>query len=486
MGKIKKIAIANRGEIAHRIISTCHQMGLETVLLYASGDTENEAFRLAREAVCIGPANSLESYLNCESNIQGALGAGAQALHPGYGFLSEDGKFAKQCEEKGLIFIGPSPETIDLFGNKIEARKLCEKLSVPVLPSWTGDTKKEDQLVQEAQKIGYPLMIKAACGGGGRGLRVAFNEEGLKKLLPIVRSEAKKSFNNDQIFLEKYLDAAKHIEVQVFGSADGTIYILGDRDCSLQRRHQKIIEQAPSSLSESAKQKMKEICIEICQSLKYQGAGTIEFLFQENQFYFLEMNTRIQVEHTVTEMIFGVDLIRAQILTALNQPAFSKDQKFKPQGHSLQCRICAENPKEQFLPSTGRILSSRWPSGLGKRVDKGFNTGDCIRIEYDSLIAKVITWDETRVRNIEKMKKALEETIIFGIQVNIPFLQYALSHPLFISDEVCIDSLEKTLLPQWNPDKPPLSEDFARKIFEKLKSSARDKEISFNPWTDFR
>ena len=487
MSTITKIAIANRGEIAKRIIATCHQMGLQTVLLYASGDTENEAFRMAGETICIGSSDILDSYLNIESNIAGAFSSGAQAIHPGYGFLSESAEFARECEDKGLIFIGPTSETIDLFGNKIKARNLSQKFGIPILPGWSGNIENKKQLVSKAEELGYPLMVKAACGGGGRGLRVAHNEEELKRFVSAVRSEAKISFNNEEVFLEKYLDSAKHIEVQVFVSADGKIDILGDRDCSLQRRHQKIIEEAPSSIPKNIKVEMEKICREFCHAIKYKGAGTIEFLFQDEKFYFLEMNTRLQVEHTVTEMIFGVDLVRSQILTAMKQPAFSENKIFTPRGHSLQCRICAEDPRHQFLPAIGTLLNCVWPEGSWRRVDTGFRKGDTISIQYDSLIAKIITWDNNRVRNIEKMKRTLEETIIFGLPLNIPFLQYVLSHPLFIENKINIDTLETQLVKDWNPEKFPLADDLAQEIFETLKTKSKEKkQFSFNPWTDFK
>ncbi len=487
MSIITKIAIANRGEIAKRIITTCHQMGLQTVLLHASGDTQSEAFRLAGEVVCIGSSNILDSYLNIESNVSGALGSGAQAIHPGYGFLSENADFAKECENKGLIFIGPKAETIDLFGNKIKARSLCEKLGVPILPGWSGNKEDVKLLISKAKKIGYPLMVKAACGGGGRGLRIAHSEGDLEKFVSDVRSEAKMSFNNEEVFIEKYLDSAKHIEVQVFVSADNKIHVLGDRDCSLQRRYQKIIEEAPSSIPKKIKMEMEQICREFCQAIKYSGAGTIEFLFQDGKIYFLEMNTRLQVEHTVTEMIFGVDLVRSQILTSMKQPAFLEGEAFTPKGHSLQCRICAEDPNNQFLPAIGTLLSCVWPEGSWRRVDTGFQQGDTISMQYDSLIAKIITWDNNRVRNIEKMKRTLEETIIFGLPLNISFLQYVLSHPLFVENKITIDALETQLVKNWKPGKFPLEKDVAQKIFNILGSSSKEKKkSSFNPWTDFR
>ena len=435
MNLIKKIAVAARGEIAKRILSTCHQMGLDTVLLYASGDEKNEAFRLARDRVCIGPEDPRKSYLNIQANVEGALSAGAHAIHPGYGFLSESAEFAKQCEKKELIFIGPPASAITLFGNKISARATCEKMGIPVLPGWSGSSQDVQTYANEAKRIGYPVMIKAAEGGGGRGLRLAHNKKELESFIPQAQSEIQKSFSAKNIFLEKYLESARHIEIQIFVSADGEIHILGDRDCSLQRRHQKIIEEAPTNLPAKTKQRMKEAAFSLLSGLNYRGAGTLEFLFKDGKFFFLEMNTRLQVEHTVTEMIFGVDLVRAQILTALDQPAFLSDRTFTPLGYSIQCRICAEDPFHQFLPTGGNLLSCLWPSGPGKRVDKGFDPGDRISSAYDSLIAKLIVWDVSRPRAIEKMKITLEETVIFGCVVNIPFLRHILHHPDFVGKQ---------------------------------------------------
>lgn len=488
MTEIKKVAVANRGEIAKRIISACHEMGLKTVLLYASGDTHNEAFRLTDEKVCIGPADPFQSYLNIEKNIAGALGAGASALHPGYGFLSENPEFAEECENRGLIFIGPKAQTISLFGNKIKAKKTAEKAGVPVLPFWSGDSHNINWLMEKAKEIGYPLMIKASCGGGGRGLRLVHSPKELKELLPLVRSEARQSFNSEEIFLEKYLDLAKHVEVQIFVSADKEIHILGDRDCSAQRRHQKIIEEAPSNLKEKTKEQMREACHALCMALDYQGAGTLEFLVFGEKFYFLEMNTRLQVEHTVTEMIYGVDLVRAQILTAMGRPVFFENRNLKARGHSIQCRICAEDPAQNFLPSAGPLLSCRWPQGKGVRVDTAFQTGDQISSFYDSLISKIIIWDDTRTRATEKMKQALEQTIIFGLPANIRFLHFVLSHSDFIENSLQIHSLEKLRAEEWGKEDCPLPENLLQEIFNELKpASPRPPSVSssFNPWEDF-
>ena len=487
MAGVKKVAVANRGEIAQRIISTCHEMGLKTVLLYASGDIHNSAYRSADERICIGPADPLQSYLNISANIEGAKSAGAEALHPGYGFLSENADFSKACEQNKIRFIGPSSHSISLFGNKVKAREIAQKAGVPVLPAWQGNFSQNANLIQSAEDIGYPLMIKASCGGGGRGLRLAHNSEELTQLLPLVRQEAKQSFNSEELFLEKYLESAKHIEVQIFISADKEIFILGDRDCSSQRRHQKIIEEAPSSLPQKLKDQMQSACYELCSLLDYQGAGTLEFLVQNDQFYFLEMNTRLQVEHTVTEMVYGIDLVRAQILTAMEQPAFFTNTKLRARGHSLQCRICAEDPDQSFLPSVGSLLSCVWPLGKNIRVDTGYHSGDEISSFYDSLISKVIVLEDTRTRAIEKMNQALKQTILFGVLTNIPFLSFLLSHRDFIENQIKINSLEKIHSEDWKKENLSLPPEFLKELFEEFqhKVSPEKKRISFNPWSHF-
>ena len=487
MALIKKVAVANRGEIAQRIISTCHEMGLKTVLLYSAGDTHNSAYRLADERICIGPADPLQSYLNISANIEGAKSVGASAIHPGYGFLSENPEFAKACEDNKIIFIGPSSHSISLLGNKIKAREIAQKAGAPVLPAWKGHSSQTADMIKAGEGIGYPLMIKASCGGGGRGLRLAQNSEELTQLLPLVRQEAKQSFNSEEIFLEKYLESAKHIEVQIFISADGEIFILGDRDCSSQRRHQKIIETAPSQLSQQLKDQMRSACYEICSLLDYQGAGTLEFLVQEDQFYFLEMNARLQVEHTITEMIYGIDLVKAQILTAMGQPAFFTDHKLAEKGYSIQCRVCAEDPDQSFLPSVGHLLSCAWPLGKNIRVDTAYHSGDQISSFYDSLIAKVIVWEDTRTRAIEKMNQALQQTLLFGVLTNIPFLNFLLSHKDFITDQIKINSLEKIHSENWKKQNPPLPSEFLKELFEDLKrsSSSEKKTALFNPWSYF-
>jgi len=480
----EKVAIANRGEIAKRIIVSCHELNLKTVLLYAKGDIQQEAYRMADERVCIGDSEPIHSYLNISALIEGAKFKGAKALHPGYGFLSENSQFAKSCEDNQIAFIGPCSKDISLFGNKMKARKIAQKAGIPVLASEKISSK--DKLKEKAEKVTYPLMVKASCGGGGRGLRLVNNLEELENIIPLVRQEALQNFNKEDIFLEKYLNQAKHIEVQVFISAKGEIFILGDRDCSSQRRHQKIIEEAPSLLPLKMKEKMRELCYKFCSLMNYRGAGTLEFLVQGDKFFFLEMNTRIQVEHTVTEMIYGVDLIKAQILTALGQAVFL-DRDLKAQGHSIQCRICAEDPHQDFLPSIGPLLSCVWPLGQNIRVDTGFQQGDQISSFYDSLISKIVVWDTTRKGAMQKMKQALNQTIIFGIFTNISFLNFLLSHEDFIKNQIQINSLEK-IHKNWQTNSLPLQKELLESVFKELQSSFNRKGLkkrSFNPWSDF-
>ena len=390
---------------------------------------------------------------------------------------------------RAWFFIGPSSEAITAFSDKAQARRLCEKAGVPLLPSHTKTCKKEADWLKAGEAIGYPLIVKALNGGGGRGLKIVHSAEELIKAVSIVKQEAKKHFHNEEVFLEKYLEGAKHIEIQIFTDATGQVFVLGDRDCSLQRRHQKIIEEAPSGVPAKIKKQMKEAVLALCQLVKYQGAGTVEFLYHNEHFYFLEMNTRIQVEHTVTEMIFGLDLVRAQILTALKSPVFLKNQSLTPQGHSIQCRLCCED--NRFLPTGGKLLSCVWPSGFGKRVDTGFGQGDTISLNYDSLIAKVITWDTSRIRAIEKMRHALEETIVLGCTLNMPFLRHILHLPEFVEDKITIDFVEKTYPKGLKSIPLPFEEDFLMEVYKETEETpshqfSQTRQIPvFNPWSDF-
>lgn len=443
MQNFKKVAIANRGEVAVRIIRACQELGLKTVLLHSEPDCKTIAWRLADETVCIGPATTAESYLNINANIEAAKSHGADAIHPGFGFLSENAGFAKACEDAGMVFIGPSPESIQLFGDKISAKNLVEKAGGPVIPGYQGDDQSEATLLKRIEEIGLPCIVKAAAGGGGRGLKVVTAMEQAKDAIEASKREGLSAFGSDQVFLEKYLDASKHIEFQVFGDASGEVYCLGERECSVQRRHQKIIEEALSpALDTELRQTMTNVAIKIAKAANYRGAGTVEFLLQGQEFYFLEMNTRLQVEHPVTEQVCGVDLVKAQINTAQGHSVnWPKQPTFH--GHSIECRLYAEDPYQMGIPSTGMLGSCLWPHGPGRRFEVGFEPGDEITSFYDPMIAKIIVWDESRPRAIRKMKEVLRQTVIFGVKTNIPFLLEILDHPEFISGEMTTKFIEQ-------------------------------------------
>lgn len=434
--KIEKVAIANRGEVAVRIIRACQELGLETVLLHSSPDEHSVAYRLADETVCIGEAPSSASYLNIAANIQGALSSGADAIHPGFGFLSENADFADAVENNGMVFVGPTPENIRLFGDKISAKAHVEASGGPVIPGYRGADQSVATLIEECERIGYPVICKAAAGGGGRGLKVIREAKSAPELIQSAQRESQSAFGSSQVFLEKYLDDAKHIEVQIFGDCSGHVHGLFERECSVQRRHQKIIEEALSpSLDEKMRADITRVACDLASRAKYRGAGTVEFLLQSGKFYFMEMNTRLQVEHPVTELVMGVDLVKAQLLTAMGQAlAWSKESVGR--GHSIECRLYAENAYQGGIPSTGKLLATHWPQGPGRRFEVGFEPGDEITSFYDPMIAKVIVWDETRTRAIQKMKQTLRETIIFGVRTNIPLLQEILSHKDFVTGKM--------------------------------------------------
>jgi 3-methylcrotonyl-CoA carboxylase alpha subunit len=441
--KITRLAIANRGEVAVRIIRACEELGIETVLLHSEADMQTRAYRMANKKICIGPAASTESYLNAEANIQGALAGGAQAIHPGFGFLSENANFAQACIDAGLIFVGPSPQAIRTLGDKVHCKELAKKLGLPLVPGYQGEDQSVDHLILEAEKIGYPVIVKAAAGGGGRGMKVIQNSNQAKELIESAQRECLSAFGSSKIFLEKYLDRAKHIEFQIFGDASGKVRHLFDRECSVQRRHQKIIEEALSpSISSELRRKMGEAACVITQSAKYQGAGTVEFLFQDDEFYLLEVNTRLQVEHPVTEMVLGVDLVKAQIMTAQGEATFLNDI-FSAHGHAIECRIYAENSYQAAVPSTGLLGKVSFPEGPGRRFEYGFEEGDTITSFYDPMIAKVIVWDESRPRAIQKMVRVLKDTVIFGVHTNIPYLLEILSHPDFVNGRMTTRFIDK-------------------------------------------
>lgn len=429
---IKRLAIANRGEVAVRIIRACQEMGIETVLLHSEPDVRTRAYRMADHNVQIGPAPTAESYLSIEKNIQGALSVKADAIHPGFGFLSENADFAEACEKAGLIFVGPTAQSIRTLGDKVLSKDIAKKLKIPLVPCYEGDTQDVNVLVKEAEKIGFPVIVKAAAGGGGRGMKVIFKKEEAAGLIESAQREAMSAFGSSKVFLEKYLNNAKHIEFQIFADAAGKVQHLNERECSVQRRHQKIIEEAPSpSLNPALRKAMGEASVALVADVGYRGAGTVEFLLQDGNFYFMEMNTRLQVEHPVTEMVMGVDLVKAQILTAQGLPALNHMVDMVPRGHSIECRLYAENPYQGGVPSTGLLGMIQWPEAFGRRFEYGFEEGDEVTPYYDSMIAKLNVWDETRELAITKMLKVLEESIVFGVHTNIPLLSQIIAHKEF-------------------------------------------------------
>ena len=429
----KKILIANRGEIAMRLIRTCKEMGIQTVAVYSKADEESLHVRFADEAVCIGPASSAESYLKSANIIAAAEITNADAIHPGYGFLSENSKFSKICQEHKIKFIGASPEMIDKMGDKASAKATMKKAGVPTIPGSEGIVYNLEDAQKIAQKIGYPIMLKATAGGGGKGMRIVPKAKDLLKAWEDARQESKASFDNDDMYIEKFIENPRHIEIQIIGDSKGEAAHLSERDCSIQRRHQKLIEETPSPfMTEKLRNEMGEAAVKAAKAVKYEGAGTIEFLVDKNRkFYFMEMNTRIQVEHPITEQVIDYDLIREQIKIA-NGEAISGKNYF-PNLCSIECRINAEDPFNDFMPNPGRILNLHLPGGHGIRIDTHVYSGYIIPPHYDSMIAKLITTAQTREEAINKMQRALDEFLIEGVKTTIPFHQKVMAHPKFLS-----------------------------------------------------
>ncbi len=443
MKPIRRVAIANRGEVAVRIIRACEELGLETVLLHSDVDRQSRAYRLATKNICIGPAPTGQSYLNIEANINGALAAGADAIHPGFGFLSENADFAEQCEKAGLIFIGPSSDAIRKLGDKVSFKNLAQQAGLPLIPGYQGADQRIEFLIDEVKKIGLPVIVKAAAGGGGRGMKLIRDLAEAKDLIESAQREAQSAFGSSQVFLEKYLEHAKHIEFQIFGDCTGHVVHLFDRECSVQRRHQKIIEEATSpSLTDDLRRKMGEVACTIATLGRYKNAGTVEFLLQDEKFYLLEVNTRLQVEHPVTEEVLGVDLVKMQILTAQNQFVFDSNEIRFPKGHAIECRVYAEDPYAGGVPSTGLLGLVQWPEGPRRRYEYGFESGDTITAHYDPMIAKVIVWDENRSRAIQKMIRTLKDSTVFGVYTNIPYLIEILNHEEFKSGKMTTRFIE--------------------------------------------
>ena len=429
----KKILIANRGEIAMRLIRTCKEMGIQTVAVYSKADEESLHVRFADEAVCIGPANSSESYLKTSNIIAAAEITNADAIHPGYGFLSENSKFSQICQEHKIKFIGASPEMIDKMGDKSSAKETMKKAGVPTIPGSEGIVESLEDAQKIAQKIGYPVILKASAGGGGKGMRVVIKAKDLLKSWEDARQESKSSFNNEDMYIEKFIENPRHIEIQIIGDRKGGACHLSERDCSIQRRHQKLIEETPSPfMTEKLRNEMGDAAVKAAKAVKYEGVGTIEFLVDKNKkFYFMEMNTRIQVEHTITEQVIDYDLIREQIKIANGDLISGKN--YFPKLYSIECRINAEDPFNDFLPNPGRILNLHLPGGHGIRIDTHVYSGYVIPPYYDSMIAKLITTAQTREEAITKMQRALDEFLVEGIKTTIPFHQKIMSHPDFLS-----------------------------------------------------
>lgn len=442
----KKILIANRGEIALRIIRTCKEIGIKTVAVYSEADREALHVVLADEAVCIGPASSKESYLKIPSIMSAAQITGADAIHPGYGFLSENADFSEICAESGIKFIGPSPDMITRMGDKALAKSTMRNVGVPVVPGSEGALKDEDEALTIAAEIGYPVMLKASAGGGGKGMRIVWKPEELKKAYQTASNEAGAAFGNPELYLEKFIENPRHIEIQIMGDTQGNVYSYGERDCTVQRRHQKLIEEAPSSfIDDETRAKMNEAAVLGAKSVNYEGAGTIEFLVDKyKNFYFIEMNTRIQVEHPVTEMIQNVDLIKQQILIAAGKPISIKPKK--PSGHSFEFRINAEDPDNNFRPSPGRIEYLHFPGGFGIRVDSHVYDEYVIPPYYDSLIGKLIVWGQDREHAIARAKRAFEEFMIEGIKTTIPFHAKVLENDDFVSGNYDTSFIDKNFL----------------------------------------
>ena len=442
---LRKVLIANRGEIAVRIIRACRELGISTVAVYSEADKTALHKSLADESVCIGSAPSAKSYLNIKAIIEAACLTGCDSIHPGFGFLSENSHFAKICEEIGIKFIGPSHTLIDLLGNKSKAKQTMKNAGVPVVPGSDGLVNSKKEAIEIAKQIGYPVMLKASAGGGGKGIRIVREEEELKKAYDIVKQEASVSFGDDSLYMEKYIERPRHVEIQILGDEHGNVVHLGDRDCSLQRRNQKMLEESPSpAISEKTRKQMGEVAVKAAKEIGYYNAGTIEFLVDKDQnFYFMEMNTRIQVEHPVTELVTGIDMIKEQLKIASGEKLSFAQKDITFTGHSMEVRVNAENPRKNFMPCPGKITELHLPGGNGIRVDTAIYAGYTVPQTYDSMLAKIIVHAGTREECIQKMKSALGECVIEGIDTNIDFLLQILENKDFVENHYDTSFIEK-------------------------------------------
>lgn len=450
-----KVLIANRGEIAVRIIRACRDLGIQTVAVYSQADADALHTQLADEAICIGPAKATDSYLNVQEVLSAAIVTKAEAIHPGFGFLSENSRFASMCEECNIAFIGPKSATIDAMGNKINARRLMQEANVPVIPGSDGVLSTVEEALEIADKIGYPVMLKAAAGGGGKGIRKVLSKEELPQHFSSAQQEAAAAFGNDEMYLEKIIYPARHIEVQILGDHYGNVLHLGERDCSLQRNNQKVLEESPSVvISQSKRDSLGAAAVRAAKAVNYENAGTIEFLMDESgEFYFMEMNTRIQVEHPVTEMVTNIDLVKKQIEIASGLPLEITQGEVVFSGHAIECRINAENPAFHFAPSPGTIHNLLLPAGgMGLRVDSAVYSGYTIPPYYDSMIAKVIVHGDTRFEALMKMQRALSEIVTDGVITNAEFQMDLISHPAVIAGDYSTAFLQEEFLPNWSPE----------------------------------
>ena len=445
---IKKVLIANRGEIAVRIIRACREMGIRTVAVYSEADKNSLHKTLADEAICIGPAASSKSYLNMKAILEAACLTGADSIHPGFGFLSENASFAKICNDMGIKFIGPSGDLINLLGNKSKAKETMKKAGVPVVPGSEGLIKNKEEAIELAEKIKYPVILKASAGGGGRGIRIAYSKEELEKSYDIVKQEAKISFGDDSIYLEKFIENPRHVEIQILADEHGNCIHLGERDCSIQRRNQKIIEETPSmAINDKTRKKMGQIAVKAVKEIGYTNVGTIEFLVDKNQdFYFMEMNTRVQVEHPITEMVTGIDIIKEQIKIASGQKMLLNQEDIKFTGHVMEARINAENSDKNFMPCPGKITGLHLPGGNGIRVDTAIYAGYTVPANYDAMIAKIIAQGKNREEAIAKLRSAIAELVVEGIDTNTDFILKILENENFKTNQYDTSFVEKEML----------------------------------------
>ncbi len=488
---IKKVLVANRGEIAIRVIRACRELGIPSVAVYSEADRKSLHIQMADEAWEIGPPPPSESYLNIPKIIEIAKKMGANAIHPGYGFLAENWQFAKACEDEGIIFIGPNPTAMRLLGNKVESRKEMEKAGVPVIPGMKSSSKDCDLFKKEAEKIGYPVLIKAAGGGGGKGMRIIKNPDELIPSLESSMRESKSAFGDDSVYLEKFIEEPRHVEIQVLADNYGNVVHLCERECSVQRRYQKIVEESPSpALDEELRERMGETAKKVIKHAGYNNAGTVEFLLDKNKnFYFLEVNARVQVEHPVTEMVTGVDIVKNQIYIASGEKLKYKQGDIKQRGHAIECRVYAEDPENNFLPSPGKILFVKEPSGAGIRCDSGIYSGCEVPPLYDPILSKLIVWAEDRDSAVNRIAVALKDYVIIGIKTTIPFLIAIMEHPEFKNGNTFTNFVER-YFKDWKEPKEEFGTEAivssAVILFNnlKVKKTSDQKKYVYNPWLE--